>query len=80
LVVVGICVLGFSVPLLSLPTLVITFTVFAVVWTIAYLYSLHISAEGVSLYEAQERWGVIKTEQQMRWQAWRLEREERRGN
>jgi hypothetical protein len=60
--------------------LVITFTVFAVVWTIAYLYSLHISAEGVSLYEAQERWGVIKTEQQMRWQAWRLEREERRGN
>lgn len=78
-VVVGICVLGFGVPLLSLPTLIITFTVFAIVWTIAYLYTLSISAEGVSMFEAQERWGVIKTEQQLRWQAWLLDREERRG-
>lgn len=79
-VVVGICVLGFGVPLLSLPTLIITFTVFAIVWTIAYLYTLSISAEGVSLYEAQEKWGVVRTEQMLRWQAWLLEREERRGN
>lgn len=78
-VVVGICVLGFGVPLLSLPTLVITFTVFAIVWCIAYLYTLHLSAEGVSMYEAQERWNIIKTEQQFRWHAWLLEREERRG-
>lgn len=73
-VVVGICVLGFGVPMLSLPTLIITFTVFATVWTIAYLYTLSISAEGVSMYEAQEKWGVIREEQRWRWQAWFLER------
>ena len=72
-VVVGICALGFGVPLLSLPTLVIAFTVFAVVWTVAYLYTLSISAEGVSMYEAQQRWGVIRDEHRMRWQAWFLE-------
>lgn len=73
-VVVGICAVGFGVPLLSLPTLIITFTVFATVWTMAYLYTLHISAEGVSMYEAQQRWGVIRDEQRFRWQAWLLER------
>lgn len=72
--VVGICVVGFGVPLLSLPALVITFTVFAVVYAIAYLYRLHISAEGVSMYEAQQRWGTIRDEQRFRWQAWFLER------
>lgn len=78
-VVVGICVMGFGVPLLSVPTLIITFTVFAIVWTIAYLYTLHISAEGVSMYEAQERWGTIRDEQRWRWQAWFMELQEKRG-
>lgn len=66
-VVVGICVLGFGVPMLSLPTLIITFTVFATVWTIAYLYTLSISAEGVSMYEAQEKWNILREEQRRRW-------------
>lgn len=78
--VVGIVVLGFGVPLVSVATLVIVFTVFAVVWTVAYLYTLSISAEGVSLFEAQEKWAIIRTEQQLRWQAWFLDREERRGS
>lgn len=69
-VVMAICALGFGVPLLGLPMLVIVATVFAVVWTVAYLYTLSISAEGVSLYEAQERWGVIREEQRLRWAQW----------
>lgn len=67
-VVVGICAVGFGVPLMSLPTLIITFTVFAVVWTIAYLYTLSISAEGVSMYEAQQKWGILREEQRRRWE------------
>jgi len=73
-VVLGVCVLGFGVPILSLPALVILFTVFATTWTVAYLYTLQISAEGVSMYEAQSKWDVIREEQRLRWQAWLLER------
>ena len=73
-VVLGVVVLGFGVPILSLPALVILFSVFAVVWTVAYLYTLSISAEGVSMYEAQSKWDIIRTEQAMRWQAWMLDR------
>lgn len=73
-VVVGICVIGFGVPLMSLPTLIITFTVFAVVYTITYLYHLSISPEGVSLYEAQRKWNAIDREHDRRWAAWLLER------
>lgn len=69
-VVMAICALGFGVPLVGLPMLVIVATVFAVVWTIAYLYTLSISAEGVSLYEAQQRWEVIREEQRRRWAHW----------
>lgn len=73
-VTLGICVAGFSVPVMSVASLIILSTVFAVVWTVAYLYTLSISAEGVSMYEAQSRWDVIKAEQAMRWQAWMMER------
>lgn len=69
-VVMAICALGFGVPLVGLPMLVIVATVFAVVWTIAYLYTLSISAEGVSLYEAQEKWGILREEQRRRWEQW----------
>lgn len=70
MVVVGICVLGYNVPLMSLPTIIIVFTVFAVVWCIAYVYTLSISAEGVSMFEARERWSIIRDEHRMRWNAW----------
>lgn len=69
-VIMAICALGFGVPLVGLPMLVIVATVFAVVWTIAYLYTLSISAEGVSLYEAQEKWGILREEQRQRWAQW----------
>jgi len=69
-VVMAICALGFGVPLVGLPMLVIVATVFATVWTIAYLYTLSISAEGVSLYEAQEKWGILREEQRRRWNQW----------
>lgn len=65
--VVGICVVGFGVPLLGLPALIIAFTVFAVVYAIAYLYRLHISAEGVSMFEAQEKWGLIRRHHDRMW-------------
>lgn len=74
--VVGIVVLGFGVPLMSLPTLVIAFIVFVTVWIVAYLYTLYVSAEGVAMYEAQSKWDVIRTEQMLRWKAWLLERGE----
>ena len=73
--VLGVCVVGYGIPLLSIPSLIILATVFATVYTVAYLYTLHISAEGVSMFEAQEKWSTIKAEQQMRWQAWMMERE-----
>lgn len=69
-VVMAICALGFGVPLVGLPMLVIVATVFATVWTIAYLYTLSISAEGVSLYEAEKKWQVIIEEQRQRWAQW----------
>jgi hypothetical protein len=78
--VLGICVVGFGVPLLGLPSLIITFTVFAVVYTIAYLYRLSISAEGVSLFEAQEKWGLIRRHHDRMWDDYdRQAREARNG-
>ncbi len=73
-VVLGVCVVGYGIPLLSIPSLIILATVFAIVYTVAYLYTLHMSAEGVSMFEAQSKWDVIKSEQAMRWQAWMMER------
>lgn len=74
--VVGIVVLGFGVPLLSLPTLVISFIVFVTGWVVVYCYNLAISPEGVSMYEATEKWAILRTEQQLRWKAWLIERGE----
>lgn len=56
-----------GVPFLSLPALVIFWLSFVAAWIIGYCYTLSVSAEGVSHYEARQKWGVIKEEQRRRW-------------
>lgn len=73
---VSVCVLGFGLPWLSLPTLTVFLLAFVAVWFLGYTYTLQISAEGVSLYEATEKWDVIKYEQERRWDAWERQVEE----
>ena len=57
-----------GVPFLSLPALVIFWLSFVLAWLLGYAYTLSVSAEGVSHYEARQKWGVIKEEQRRRWQ------------
>lgn len=47
---------------------VILFSVFTVTELISYAITLLMSAEGVSLYEARQKWQVIKREQKNRWE------------
>jgi hypothetical protein len=56
-----------GVPFLSLPALVIFWLSFVAAWVAGYCYTLSISAEGVSHYEARKKWDVIKEEQRRRW-------------
>lgn len=65
--VVAVVVLGWSVPLLSLPALVIFMLSFTAAWLVGYGYTLSISAEGITLYEAVSKWSVIKEEQRRRY-------------
>lgn len=57
-----------GVPLLSLSALVIFWLSFVAAWIIGYAYTLSVSAEGVSHYEARQKWAVIKEEQRRRWE------------
>jgi hypothetical protein len=57
-----------GVPFLSLPALVIFWLSFVAAWVVGYCYTLSISAEGVSHYEARNKWAVIREEQRRRWQ------------
>jgi len=68
--VVGVIVLGFRVPLASLATLTIFLLAFVAAWVVGYGYTLTVSAEGVNLYEAKNKWDVIRTEQTQRWAHW----------
>lgn len=68
--VVAVVVLGWHVPLLSLPALVIFMLSFTAAWLVGYGYTLSISAEGITLYEAVSKWSVIKEEQRRRWEHW----------
>jgi hypothetical protein len=56
-----------GVPFLSLPALVIFWLSFVAAWVVGYCYTLSVSAEGVSHYEARQKWDVIKEEQRRRW-------------
>ena len=68
--VVALCVLGWNVPLYSLATLTIFTLAFLAAWVVGYAWTLHVSAEGVSLYEAKQKWAIIEREQSERWAAW----------
>lgn len=46
---------------------VILFGVFSVVELISYIYTLYISAEGTAHYEARQKWGILRREQEERW-------------
>jgi hypothetical protein len=65
--VAGVCVVGWSVPLFSLASFLIFWLSFIGAWIIGYCYTLSVSAEGVSLFEARSKWSVIKEEQRRRW-------------
>lgn len=67
LAIVLISVFFFSVPFMSLTALVIYWLAFVAAWLLAYVYTLAISAEGIAMYEAKQKWNVIKREQQERW-------------
>jgi hypothetical protein len=66
--VVAVVVIGWSVPVWSLATLVIFWLSFTAAWVIGYTYTLTVSAEGVSLFEAKSKWDVIREEQRRRWE------------
>lgn len=70
LVVVLVSVFFAGVPLLSLPTMIIFWLSFVAAWVVGYAYTLTVSAEGVSHFEARQKWDVIKEEQRLRWAHW----------
>jgi len=67
LAIVLISVFFFSVPFMSLTALVIYWLAFVAAWLIAYVYTLAVSAEGIAMFEARQKWNVIKREQEERW-------------
>lgn len=66
----AVCVLGFGMPWLSLPTITIFFIVFTAAWLVTWLRQLQISPEGVNHMEAREKWSIIRAEHDRRWQHW----------
>ena len=67
LAIVLISVFFFSVPFMSLTALVIYWLAFVAAWLVAYVYTLAVSAEGIAMFEARQKWNVIKREQEERW-------------
>lgn len=57
-----------ATPLLSFLGLCILWSSFVLAWLASYAYTLHMSAEGVSMYEAKSKWNVIREEQRRRWE------------
>ena len=62
-----ISVFFFGVPFMSLTALVIFWLSFVAAWLLAYIYTLAVSAEGIAMFEARQKWNVIKREQEERW-------------
>ncbi len=54
-------------PLLSFLGLCVLWLSFVLAWLASYWYTLRVSAEGVSMFEAKSKWAVIKEEQRRRW-------------
>lgn len=57
-----------STPLLSFLGLCILWSSFVLAWLASYAYTLHMSVEGVSMWEARAKWRVIAEEQRRRWE------------
>lgn len=55
-------------PWFSLTALLIFWLSFVMAWLASYAYTLHISAEGVSMYESKQKWATIRDEQRRRWE------------
>lgn len=55
-------------PWFSITALLIFWLSFVAAWLASYAYTLHISAEGVSMYESKQKWATIRDEQRRRWE------------
>ena len=67
-------------PLFSFLGLCILWSSFVLAWLASYAYTLSVSAEGVSHYEARQKWDVIKTEQRRRWEHYQRLTDQQDGN
>ena len=56
-----------ATPLFSFLGLCILWSSFVLAWLLSYWYTLHVSAEGVSMFEARSKWKIIAREQDRRW-------------
>lgn len=54
-------------PLLSIPSVLILTGATVLCWFASWIYTLSISAEAVSKYEARRKWDVVDREQKNRW-------------
>lgn len=68
--VVAVVTIGWAVPLMSLATLTIFMLSFTAAWIVGYGYTLSISAEGITLFEAVKKWQIIEREHDRRWAHW----------
>lgn len=66
--VVGVVVIGWRVPVFSLATFIIFWLAFVAAWVVGYAYTLHVSAEGIAMFEAKNKWAILREEQRRRWQ------------
>lgn len=57
-----------ATPLFSFLGLCILWSSFVLAWVASYWFTLHVSAEGVSMYEARSKWGILREEQRRRWE------------
>lgn len=57
-----------STPLFSFLGFCILWLSFVLAWLASYVYTLRVSAEGIAMYEAKSKWGVIREEQRRRWE------------
>lgn len=62
---------GFGVPLLSLPTLLAAWIVFAGAWLLGWLAVVFVSGDGAGLFTAWRAWRLVEREQSVRLQFYR---------
>jgi hypothetical protein len=67
LLVLLVTVFFYSMPMLSLPALVIFWLSFVAAWLLAYCYDLSRSPSGIAHLEATRKWDLIEREHDRRW-------------